>query len=86
MSEPEQTNEAAGGQSRLTEVLDDYPAWVCLPCWNKHGRGYTEGHVCTVHTGVCGICGQTRAVTEPRDFGHLKPGWREVPNAEGKRP
>lgn len=53
----------------------EYPAWACFPCGNKYGRGMPEGHVCTIHTGVCGICGDTRAVTEPRDFGHLKPGW-----------
>ena len=53
----------------------DYPAWVCLPCGNKWGHGYPEGHVCTVHVGTCGVCGAERGVTEPRDFGHLKPGW-----------
>lgn len=53
----------------------DYPAWVCLPCGHKWGRGTATGRLCTVHSGTCGICGQSRPVTEPRDFGHLKPGW-----------
>ena len=34
-----------------------------------------ENHVCTMHFGTCGICLEERAVTDPRDFGHLKPGW-----------
>ena len=49
----------------------DYPVWVCFPCGNKYGRGMPEDHVCTIHVGICGICGDTHAVTEPRDFGHL---------------
>lgn len=56
---------------------DYYPAWVCIDCGNKYGRGYPDGHCCTVHNGTCGLCGQTKPVTEPRDFGHLKQGWRE---------
>lgn len=56
----------------------DYPDQVCISCGNRHGRGMPEGHLCTMHLGECGICGETRPVTEPRDFGHLKPGWREA--------
>jgi hypothetical protein len=29
----------------------------------------------TWHHGECEICGVADAVTEPRDFGHLKDGW-----------
>jgi len=56
---------------------DYYPPWVCFDCGNKYGRGYPEGHVCSVHNGTCGICGEKKGVTEPRDFGHLKLDWRE---------
>lgn len=64
----------------MIQQMPDYPAWVCLPCGNKWGRRVGGGGVCTVHQGVCGVCGETRAVTEPRDFGHLKQGWEaDVP-------
>jgi len=49
-----------------------YPAWVCRPCGQTHGRGIPEGHIATWHMGTCGICGQDAEVTEPRDYKHLK--------------
>jgi hypothetical protein len=49
-----------------------YPAWICLPCGEKHGRGMPEGHVATWNVQPCGICGDDTWVTEPRDFRHLK--------------
>jgi hypothetical protein len=59
----------------------DYPAWVCLDCGARYGyRGATDGHIMTMHIGTCDICGEERAVTEPRDFGHLKLNWRELHN------
>jgi hypothetical protein len=54
----------------------DYPQWVCSTCGNKYGHGYPEGHVCTMHYGLCGVCGKEAVVTEPRDYGHLKDGWQ----------
>ena len=50
----------------------DYPQWVCFPCGNKYGRGMPENHVCTMHFGTCGICGEERAVTDPCEFGHIR--------------
>ena len=58
-----------------SKTVPPYPVWICLPCGNRLGRGAPAGHVCTVHIGVCDVCGETRAVTEPRDFGYLKDGW-----------
>lgn len=55
-----------------------YPAWACRECGNAYGRGMPEDHVATWHTGVCGVCGQEKTVTEPRDFGHF-PAWPEKP-------
>jgi len=49
-----------------------YPAWICRPCGEAHGRGMPEGHVSTWHMDVCGVCGEATSVSEPRDFGHLK--------------
>lgn len=53
----------------------DYPAWICGPCGDKHGR--RECGVSTWHMDTCGVCGEQGMVTEPRDFGHLKDGWQK---------
>lgn len=45
------------------------PAWVCLDCASERGASPSPGHIHTIHTDVCGICGQEKEVTEPRDFG-----------------
>lgn len=45
------------------------PAWVCTDCGNKYGS-----HACgvaTFHDDDCGICGEYKSVTEPRDFGYI---------------
>ena len=50
-----------------------YPTYICFECGLRHcNNGNGTGRCCTVHEGKCGICGKVRAVTEPRDFGHLK--------------
>lgn len=56
-----------------------YPQWVCLDCGNKYGN--RKGGLCTVHHGTCGVCGKDKIVTEPRDFGHLKPEWNKIQQA-----
>lgn len=61
-----------------------YPQWVCISCGNKYGNGMPKDHVCTMHEGVCGICGETRGVTEPRDFRHLKQGWEKEYERDAK--
>lgn len=51
------------------------PNWVCSPC----GRKYSNGRlfpISTYHTGICDVCKKETAVTEPRDFGYLKPEWK----------
>lgn len=52
----------------------DYPSWVCYDCGMRLGRReYGDGEMksSTWHTGRCDVCGETKSVTEPRDFGHL---------------
>jgi len=51
------------------------PAWVCSDCGNKYG--YHECGIATWHEDTCGVCGQKKIVTEPRDFGYLKEGWKK---------
>jgi len=48
-----------------------YPAWICRPCGQQHGKK-PKGSIGSWHIGTCGVCGQSASVTEPRDFGHLK--------------
>lgn len=60
------------------DKVKDYPQWVCFECGHKYGN--RKGGLCTVHYGICGICGNEKTVTEPRDFGHLKPDWRDEKN------
>ena len=55
----------------------DYPSWICFDCGHKYGAGKNMTTESTWHNGVCGICRKEAAVTEPRDFGHLKNGWEK---------
>lgn len=52
-------------------MLPQYIQWVCMDCGKEHGRS-RPSECCTWHVGKCDICGQTKEVTEPRDFGHLR--------------
>ena len=53
---------------------NDYPSWICFSCGKRHGNR-KPGDGATWHEGECGVCGKKAIVTEPRDFGHLKPDW-----------
>lgn len=50
----------------------EQPSWVCFDCAEERGARVPEGHLCTVHTDICGICNQSKTVTEPRDFGKTR--------------
>lgn len=59
-------------------MADHYPDWVCAECGTAHG---TRQLACaTWHYGVCDVCGREEMVTEPRDYGHLKPTWKDTAN------
>ena len=50
---------------------DLYPHWVCLDCVFGRCRGRKNGQgVSTWHQGKCDVCGETKFVTEARDFGY----------------
>ena len=49
-----------------------YPAWICHDCAMAHGGVITLGHCCTCHEDVCGWCGETKTVAEPRDYKYPK--------------
>lgn len=68
--------------SRYTEP--DYPQLICHVCGEAYGAWYKKGsyigppyHCATYHKGTCDVCGDADvAVTEPRDYGHLRAKWR----------
>ena len=55
----------------------DYPDWICNDCGRTYGKR-PEGNPygATYHVGTCDICGEEKEVTEPRDFGHMRKGWK----------
>ena len=52
--------------------LKPYPAWVCLDCGDKASEKAGNNPLCficsTIHLGICGVCGEKKAVTKPRNF------------------
>ena len=42
---------------------------VCLKCAQDRGARIPKGHVTTWYVGECMLCGESRTVTETRDFG-----------------
>lgn len=55
---------------------DKYPEWVCAGCGKRWGYRDHTGGAATWHEGQCGVCDEVKAVTEPRDFGHLRVKYR----------
>lgn len=56
---------------------NNQPAWVCADCGDQWGDGFPQDHLATWHQDKCGVCGEIKVVTEPRDFRYLKKGWDE---------
>ena len=56
--------------------MTDQPAWVCADCGVLYGR-LIKDHCSTWHVEPCSVCGTETMVTEPRDFGYLKPEWKK---------
>ena len=52
--------------------LKPYPTWICIVCaknaLTQEELKRLEGSVSTFHYGICGVCGEMRSVTEPRDY------------------
>ena len=42
--------------------------WICLDCAKAVGVVMPPGHAYTAHEDTCGVCGEIKTVTEPRDF------------------
>lgn len=62
--------------------MTDYPAFICYDCGMSLGQPerVRQGHTSTFTVGTCDICGKEDMVTEPRDYGHLRPGWERHVN------
>ena len=52
--------------------LKPYPEEVCNECGIKASKAAGNDPPCfsvsTYHSGICEVCGEAKAVTEPRDF------------------
>lgn len=50
-----------------------YPSYICIDCGQKHCKGLPRKSIysSTFHEGVCDMCGNTSALTQPRDYGQL---------------
>jgi len=67
------------------KIAKNQPQWVCWFCGEQYGLYYQlelkevlsreQKRCSTYHEGVCGVCLETKTVTEPRDYGYLLPGW-----------
>lgn len=44
--------------------------WVCHDCGIKYGE--PRDCYATYHLGKCDVCGEEKAVTEPRDYNYLR--------------
>jgi hypothetical protein len=60
----------------------EYPSWVCFDCGKKASGGKSFGLSCW-HNGTCGVCGDEKPVTQPRDF--FYPDFKEVLNGKVKK-
>ena len=70
-----------------TMTAPTYPAAICAPCGEKHGRRSLATYISTWHMATCDICGKLDSVTEPRDFGHLRKTWKDdIPKARHADP
>ena len=47
-----------------------YPSWVCAECAQKAGGRFPEGYQATWCEEKCGVCGEVKSVTDPRNFGY----------------
>ena len=53
--------------------MKPYPEWVCRTCGHKAQPDKSKlFSLSTWHQDKCGVCGEIKGVTEPRDFGYPK--------------
>ena len=57
--------------------MTDQPAWVCADCGTYYAKRIIPSELSTWHVEPFGVCGVETMVTEPRDFGYLRPEWKK---------
>lgn len=55
-------------ERRVKCTNSNYPRWTCSGCAEEAGGKWPRGHVATWHSNICPVCGEQKAVTEPRDY------------------
>lgn len=61
----------------LSDCSSFYPEWICYDCGEKYGNQAISFHA-KGRNGECEICGITKTVTEPHNYGWLKHGWQQM--------
>lgn len=56
------------------KLSPNQPRTCCYDCGVRFGSRKPIDFS-TYHAAFCPVCGKNKAVTEPRDFGYLKPDW-----------
>ena len=60
-----------------SDCSSSYPEWICYDCGEKYGRQSIGFHA-KGRNGECEICGISKTVTEPHNYGWLKNGWQQM--------
>lgn len=64
------------GRPKKIHIDPDQPSCVCYRCGVMYGS--FKAGLATWYKDTCGVCGETHSCTEPRDFGYLLLGWKEL--------
>ena len=64
-------------------MIAQYPRRICGLCGAKHGRSRPANG--TWSMGPCDICGETKLVTDPATYHHLKDCWIAAAMANGRK-
>jgi DNA-binding protein H-NS len=67
-------------QPSVTKQVLENAYTVCKDCGKKYGE-YSVG-CSSVWEGECDVCGETKPVTEKRDYGYLEKGIKELSKAK----
>jgi hypothetical protein len=66
----------ADAESEEVESFSSYPNWICYECGNRIAKHPLPNRLSCFHNGsgkdgdVCGWCGGTGSLTQPRDYGY----------------
>jgi len=52
----------------MTDKIPFTSDYICNECGRKYGKPSPGVH--TAHSGECGVCGETRTITNQRNYGY----------------